>query len=367
MRLQQTETPESQHAQPRYDALTLHKVTALAERLQASEQESFSAAEMESIASEVGIKPNFIRQALGHLEQVREQSRERRRERHGRRRWRYQRRWRYRLTKSLRDRYRLTKSLRVKIIISWWAAGWSIIPLSALLFDDIVAISPFIWIVGGILLSVFLGGNDEKPEPAQSAVAAPDTAAPLNRAQMLDALFTLQHQLEGQKQPAAFLSVDVVGSSEMKRNGPALAAEHSFNQYREWVQGIVRQAEGEVQSHAGDGMMCIFPTPEAAVWTARHLQDGIAGFNATQNHLPTPFQIRCGVTAGDVGYEPGTPLGHLQSPVIDQAAELQKSAQPGDIVVSGPVTAAALTELGAVQPLSEPVAGETAFSWRPRQ
>jgi hypothetical protein len=70
------------------------------------------------------------------------------------------------------------------------------------------------------------------------------------------------------------------------------------------------------------------------------------------------------VSAGEVALEEGMPLGHLQSPVIDRAAVLQKHAEPGDILVGGEVTAAALVELGGLAPLPEPVAGETAFSWR---
>src|SRR5262249_2321658 len=39
----------------------------------------------------------------------------------------------------------------------------------------------------------------------------------VSRQDLLNLLFTLQRQLEGQKKHCAFLSLDVVGSSEMKR------------------------------------------------------------------------------------------------------------------------------------------------------
>jgi hypothetical protein len=70
------------------------------------------------------------------------------------------------------------------------------------------------------------------------------------------------------------------------------------------------------------------------------------------------------VSAGAVAIEEGTPLGHLQSAVIDQAAVLPKRAAPGEILVSGEVSAAVLAELDRAAPVPEPVAGEPAFSWR---
>jgi class 3 adenylate cyclase len=170
--------------------------------------------------------------------------------------------------------------------------------------------------------------------------------------------------LESQKQHRAFLSVDVVGSSEMKRSAPELAVEHSFGQFRRWVEEMARAHGGEVQSAAGDGMMGLFPTDAGAVRAARQLQEGLPRFNAEQNHLSMPFRVRCGVSAGEVAIEEGVPLGHLQSPVIDRAAALQKRAEPGDILVSAEVTAAALAELGRLEALPEPVVGAPAFSWR---
>jgi class 3 adenylate cyclase len=130
------------------------------------------------------------------------------------------------------------------------------------------------------------------------------------------------------------------------------------------VEQVIRAHGGEVQYAAGDGVMCLFPTDAGALHATRQLQEGLMSFNAEHNRLPLPFRIRCGVSAGEVAIEEGTPLGHLQSPVIDRAAALQKQAEPGSVVVSSEVTAAALIELGDLTPLPAPVVGEAAFSWR---
>jgi class 3 adenylate cyclase len=214
------------------------------------------------------------------------------------------------------------------------------------------------------LENVFQLSHSDLPSDFPPLQQAPAIPGDLPREELLKLLLQLQRQLEVQNQHHAFLSVDVVGSSEMKRSASEFAVELSFGQYRRWVEEVVRANDGEMQSTAGDGMMGIFPTDTGAVRAARQLQDRLQHFNAEQNRLPMPFRIRCGVSAGEVAIQEGIPLGHLQSVVIDRAAVLQKRAEPGDILVSGEAGAAALLELGGVSPLSEPIAGEPAFSWR---
>src|SRR5262249_53066814 len=150
----------------------------------------------------------------------------------------------------------------------------------------------------------------------------------------------------------------------MKQSGPELAAEYSFSQFRSWVERAARDWGGQVQSAAGDGFMAVFPSDAAAVRAARHLQEDLPRFNAQQNHLPVPFRIRCGVSAGDVAIEPGTPPGHLHSAVVDRAAALQKQADPGDILVDGSVSPAALQEIGLSPTPGDPAAAGRVYSWR---
>ncbi|HLK61625.1 MAG TPA: hypothetical protein VKU00_34070 [Chthonomonadaceae bacterium] len=60
-----------EESERRYDPETLRKVTALAARLQSERQEYLTASEMEAIGAEVGLEPEFIRQALAqHTEQA---------------------------------------------------------------------------------------------------------------------------------------------------------------------------------------------------------------------------------------------------------------------------------------------------------
>jgi class 3 adenylate cyclase len=368
--------------EPRYDAATLQKVAALAARLQNAQQETLTAREVEAIGAEVGLDAAFIRQALkmiagGPTKGVR-----------------------HRALAQLVTWSNVAVRLLMPIVVVFIylyphlevhtlavvlltsaAVGLLTYALSQ---DDANRKLLAWWLgsfmaVGGFRLCADLWGTDERT----AMLVVTFGIAPIvgfaarlmgvfrfqkrrsrSRAALLEQLFDLQRQLEGQKQHRAFLSIDVAGSSEMKRSAPELAVEHCFGQYRAWVEEAVRAHGGEMQSAAGDGVMAIFPTDAGAVRAARQLQEELPRFNAEQSRLPLPFRIRCGVSAGEVAMDEGTPLGHLQSPVIDRAAVLQKRAQPGDILVGGEVAGAALIELGALAPLTEPVAGEPAFSWR---
>lgn len=186
----------------------------------------------------------------------------------------------------------------------------------------------------------------------------------LSRAAMLQQLFALQGQLEASKQHRCFLSTDVVGSTQMKASSSALAVEHSFGQYRLLVEEVVHAHGGEVQAAAGDGIMGMFARDNDCVRAARQLHERLAQFNAIHNHLSLPFRIRCGISAGEVGIEDETAVGHLQSSILDRAALLQKQADPGGILLSAEVAAAGLMELGHLCPLSEAVNGVPAFAWK---
>lgn len=335
--------------EPLLDAVTAGKVAGLAERLQRERGERFTLREMETIGAEVGLEPAFIRQAVRELT-PREAAAP---------------------VAVTVGRRRRSQGWRAKAS-AWWAAGWTLPLVGALLGealgqrDNEIGIFFFLgwslYIGIGVLLAHH-AREEEEADAAGAARVAGGAPGGMSRAELLETLFALQHRLEGQKQRRAFLSVDVAGSSTMKQGADELAVEYSFSQFRSWVELVARAAGGQVHSAAGDGLMCVFDDDTLAVRAARELQLGLPHFNGTRNRLPAPFRIRCGISAGDVAIEPGAPLGNLHSAVIDRAAALQKRAAPGDIVVGEELAGSALAELGSLSQLSEPVLGSRAYSW----
>jgi class 3 adenylate cyclase len=338
--------------EPRYDTETLRKVTALAEHLRQRHQETLTGPEIEAIGREVGLDPAFTQEAL-RLITARQPP----------------------LPAPARAAPPVSPAAPpfnpAALAGAWWATGW-MLPICGVLLSVFLGmagvLTPIFFFFG---LAVYIGGGIILSGRADlpyfpTAATPPAPAAKLSRAALLETMFALQRQLESQERRCAFLSVDVVGSSQMKREAPALAVEYSFRQFREWAEGIVRDCGGQLQSAAGDGMMSLFPADALALRAARQLQEGVDRFNAERNHLPAPFRLRCGVSAGAVAVDAETPLSHLHSPVIDRAAVLQKHAAPGDILVGPELAEAALRELDSLSRLPDPVEGEPAFSWRGR-
>jgi class 3 adenylate cyclase len=321
----------------RYDEGTLRKVTELAQRLQDRHQETLTAREMEEIGGEVGLKPAYIRRALAQLTEQR--------------------------SAGVAHRPPVSRKTLEGRAAAWWAAGWTIpfmlmFLLRTFIDSPAIVLGFFmgwaIYIGGGIMLS---SAADAVPKPSDE---------PLSRGTLLELLFALQRELEGQKQHRAFLSVDVVGSSEMKHGASDLAVEYSFRQFQQWAGELVRAEGGQIHGMAGDGIMAMFPTDAGAIRAARGLQERLPQFNRELNHLAQPFVIRCGVSAGEVALDERGSLGELQSRVIDRAAALQKRSEPGGVLISGELAAAALTERSELTPLPDPVAGAPVFSLRPR-
>jgi class 3 adenylate cyclase len=357
---EQQAAPTLPAAEARYDRETLRRVTVLAQRLQDRQGETLTAAEIEAIGGEVGLERSFIRQALGLVTEK---------------------------TTAVQQAVAAVPSAAWRRMLTaftsaWWAAGWTIpFLMIGANFQGGGGDTPLPFFMGwgiyigvGVLASSLIEDEEKQkekarrrrrhePEPVQSAVAAEPATAPLSRTVLLERLFALQHQLEAQKRHYAFLSLDVVGSTEMKLGADPLAMEYSFGQFRTWAEGVIRAAGGALQSTAGDGMMAVFEDDAAALRAARRLQSEIPAFNSGINRLSQPFSLRVGVSAGEVALEPGMPLGHLNSAVVDRAAALQKRGLPGDVVVSAELAATALVELGGLAPLPEEVHGQPAFSW----
>lgn len=145
------------------------------------------------------------------------------------------------------------------------------------------------------------------------------------------------------------VSIDIVQSGLSKMAGSDLDAQLTFDAYHNWIETKL-QAFGCVHPNftwAGDGLLAIFESPDAAVACARSIRDELGAFNSRSNRLQRALQIRIGVHTGSIlpGDSPG--LGKIASRTFDLAAHLQKSARPNQIRLSE--TTYALLREGAGQ------------------
>jgi class 3 adenylate cyclase len=193
---------------------------------------------------------------------------------------------------------------------------------------DAALIIPIVLVcsIGSLLVNLVVSANRRKlglKDPAQE------------RQDLLRQLVELQTKLKSGEQNVTFLSVDVVGSTQLKATSDPLSIEYTFNEYHLFVDRVVRKYGGRVHSTAGDGMTCAFDTATQAFGAAKNIQAELIEFNAYGNKTGVPLVLRAGIHTGEViAPKPGD-IGSLNfAHVIDIAAHLQKVAPPGGIVIS---------------------------------
>lgn len=181
----------------------------------------------------------------------------------------------------------------------------------------------------GALLGAIVGKNSEKillwsfrHDPRK------------RRAYLLRQLMELQEELKEGERRITFLSVDVVGSTEIKRRSESLSAEHTFFEYVNYVQEVGESFGGSVHSVSGDGVLLVFDHPQQAVAAAKRIQAGMVEFNSFRNRTGVPFSLRCGVHTGMVFAPEGRLDEVFFSQVIDVAVHAQEAAPPGGVVVT---------------------------------
>ncbi len=181
----------------------------------------------------------------------------------------------------------------------------------------------------GALLGAVIGRNSER------LLQWRFRSDPLKRrAYLLRQLVELQEELKAGERHITFLSVDVVGSAEIKRKSEPLSAEHTFFEYVNYVREVGESFGGSVHSVSGDGVLLVFDHPQQAVAAGKRILSGMVEFNAFRNRTGIPFSLRCGVHTGMVFAPEGRVDEIFFSSVIDVAVHAQESAPPGGMVVT---------------------------------
>src|SRR4029453_17932012 len=128
----------------------------------------------------------------------------------------------------------------------------------------------------------------------------------------------------------AILFTDIVGSTSMtERLGDARSVE-MIRAHDALVRRALRDKDGRVVKHTGDGIMASFDDTTASVQCARAIQQAFGAFNlASQEKL----RVRIGI---DVG-EPVADSNDLFGSTVQLAARLCQLAEPDAILVSSAV------------------------------
>jgi len=153
-------------------------------------------------------------------------------------------------------------------------------------------------------------------------------------AQAMQARVELDERIEKRfVRVGTFLDVDVVDSYGMKsdeqRSDRVVV---SFERFRAFVGQEVVAHRGQVLNSNGDEVMAFFEKADDAVGCARSILGGLGPFNASDNLLARPFQVRLGAHTGRSAVD--LRAGIAYSPVLDMAGHLQKAAPVGGLMAS---------------------------------
>jgi len=126
---------------------------------------------------------------------------------------------------------------------------------------------------------------------------------------------------------STFVSVDVMGSTQIKTGQNEQDIIYTFLAYHKLVSDLAYTHHGEVTNITGDGMMCRFQRADDAAGLAENLLSQLPSFNKKQNHLTKPLVLRVGVHTGEVFESESLTSGQIISKTLDITAKLQQGAE----------------------------------------
>jgi len=170
---------------------------------------------------------------------------------------------------------------------------------------------------------------------------------------------------EAERKYCTFLSIDVAGSSTMKLHESDIDITASFRAYEDLLRQAFLATRAWKQAWTPDGVMACYLNREQAVLAAKTILTRLADFNAHENQLKTPFQIRCGANEGLVVVFEDTNIEKLVDQVVDVAGHMQKHANPDTLRVSAELCQA-LDDSSGFTPLDETVDSYATLEWSPR-
>lgn len=137
--------------------------------------------------------------------------------------------------------------------------------------------------------------------------------------------------MDGRRQAAlrGVLFTDMVGSTQLRSRLGDDRADALRRDHNALLGSAVTGHGGRVLRWTGDGMKADFPTASAALATAMDMQRAVSAYGQRDDSV-SPFQIRIGVSAGEVVMEGNEAHGIA----VIEAARLEPLAAPGEILTT---------------------------------
>jgi class 3 adenylate cyclase len=200
--------------------------------------------------------------------------------------------------------------------------------------------------------------------PQTAAMKTSDRGGSGSRLALLREYNEKKKVLFQEKKPLAFLSIDVVGSTQMKRGEDKLTVEHAFVEFKKYVERILNSNNCWKSAWTPDGVMCAFRSAPEAVKSAQEVLSGLGWFNKGVHNLRQPFAVRAGVHHGEVVFPDDKDMVEVSDFTIDVAGHLQKYAAQDRLWVSKEAVDT-LSDTNGFSAIEKQVDNHTVFEWAP--
>lgn len=201
-----------------------------------------------------------------------------------------------------------------------------------------------------------VGGLMDEPD-----IGAADTAEA--REQLLKRYREIEGKLKAAKRKrCSFLSIDIVGSTQMKVGERETEISATFQAYEEMAKKIFKQYGAWKEAWTPDGVMVCFLQADLAVAAGMGILRRLKKFNEHDNKLRTPFRIRCGVNEGELQIFEDSKLEKIADRVIDVAGHMQKEGRPNSLWL-GEEVYNILADKNNFRSMSKEVDGFKVYEW----
>jgi class 3 adenylate cyclase len=183
-----------------------------------------------------------------------------------------------------------------------------------------------------------------------------------DREELLKIFADTKKKLDKMGRDLSFLSVDIVDSTGMKEGEEKALVEHTFKEYKKFVEEKI-EANGALKSAwTPDGVMICFSKVDEAVKAAREIIKGLDSFNKNVKAVKQDIKVRCGINSGYVYYDPSMSMEEMSDRIIDIAGHMQKYATPNNIFIAKPAIEPTNVREGFT-PASKTIDGLEVYVW----
>ena len=186
----------------------------------------------------------------------------------------------------------------------------------------------------------------------------------MGREKLLEIYTQAKKTLDEHKRSLAFLSIDVVDSTGLKRDEDPGVAERDFKQYKRLIEKVLQARRALKSAWTPDGVMICFSETQAAVDAAADVLEALLEFNRGVKAIKRDFSVRIGINAGEVLYDEDTPMEEMSDRTIDIAGHFQKHGSVNAISLPKPI-AASLGVGRSFKPTGRRVDDLEVYEWTP--